>query len=447
MIEKVSESEEMAETWDKGFEDTELQNSGIEVPQSPTPSAPSSDATFLPSSDAGIEATNVSDSMMNGDKEVRPVMLGVGELDQGRGPAERPKRKLVKTLEDEGSRDDEPPQKQRKRRAEDSGDEDSDDEGSEGCGLRRSADASQKLNEAWRLGTLVVDEGKRERFEKNCHAVDKYAMFRYKKTTSWQVRHSKCSKWVAMREPYDLVRFREHVNGCKRMGEEGRNGTIDLFFSPQATKSKPGIPRLAKPSARKQTTTQSTRTKSVIKPDLPSIAFVSAERPCLGLGKEQDERITTYLSRVLAEGAGSCSDKNATAALFGDGVKYSELDECSKRYVAAAQVHMQKWKISHTLGVVFSADCKGKLVATTKSTSSACDQCLSLLKLDVFKKALAVKPPPLKNLKYTTHRCRTAATSLGINLAKIEGVSDLLEKVSCRTDHKCHGLGLTLTFP
>jgi hypothetical protein len=116
--------------------------------------------------------------------------------------------------------------------------------------------------------------------------------------------------------------------------------------------------------------------------------------------------------------------------LFGIGVKYLELDDNSKHYVTTAQVHMQKWKILHTLGTMFSTDCKGTVVIMSKTQSSTCNQYLCLLKLHSFKKALDAQPPLLDNLKFTPHRHRNAAINLGMNLAKIEGLSSLLEKVS-----------------
>ena len=112
-----------------------------------------------------------------------------------------------------------------------------------------------------------------------------------------------------MQEPYNLARFGEHIKGCKRMGEKGRNRTIDLFFKQRDPKEK-GTTRIAQPSARKQIVTGAhTKLKEpLIKPDLPSIPFASSERPCLGLGEDQDEQISRYVSCVIIEGAGSHSD-------------------------------------------------------------------------------------------------------------------------------------------
>ncbi|KAF9641889.1 hypothetical protein BDM02DRAFT_3194339, partial [Thelephora ganbajun] len=308
VLEGVERVECMAGTQEKATEDAEPQDSTIEVaPQSPAPSSLFSDVTCPPSSDAA-----------SGDERVSVVMFSVARTNQSSGFAEQ-QRKRVKGSDDEDGGRCKSSWKRPKKMKE------SDSESGEDCVPSRSAAASRKLNESLRSGTFMADEGKTERFEKKCHGLDGHAKFRYKE--SWQVRHSKCSKWVTMREPYDSVRFGEHIKGCKRMGEKSRDGTIDLFFKPQDARET-GTARMAQPSARKQIVTGARpRLKETL---IPSIPFTSSERPCLGLGKDQDEQINRYISRVIAEGAGSHSDTHIAKTLFGGGVKYSELDEISK---------------------------------------------------------------------------------------------------------------------
>ena len=408
---------------DEGVEDARSQDSVVKVvPQSPTPSTPFSDVIQPPLSDTGIETMGTDNSATSGDEEVCLPGSGVAGVDQScRLVAQQGKR--GRGLDDKGDGGHESSQKWPKRRPKESDDET--DESGEDC-LSRSAEASRKLNESLRSGTFVVDEGKRGRFEEKCCQLDGHAKFCYKK--SWKVRHSKCPTLMKMREPYNVVRFSKHVTRkCKRMGEKGRDGTIDSFFKWRGA-GEIGTTRMAKPLAWKQIVTGiRAKPRETL---IPLIPFMSNERPCLGLGKDKVERFGTYISCVITEGAGSCSDTKITQMLFGPGVKYSQLDNDSKRYVAAARIHMQKWKISHTLGAVFSASCRGNVIVTDKTQNSTCDQCLGLLKLDVFKKALGVQPPPLKNLKFTPHRHRNAVTNLGMNLAKIEGFSSLLETVS-----------------
>jgi hypothetical protein len=64
------------------------------------------------------------------------------------------------------------------------------------------------------------------------------------------------------------------------------------------------------------------------------------------------------------------------------------------------------------------------------SKETTCPECLSVLKLEAFKKALNVEPAPLASKKYIPHRFRTGATDLAINLAEINGLPGLLEAVS-----------------
>jgi len=425
MADAMSEGEGIgcvAGAQDEGVEDAGSQDSVVEaVPQSPTPSTPFSDVIQPPLYDTGIQTMGTDNSATSGDEEGCLPTSGVAAGDQSCRFVAR-KGKRVRGLDDKGNGG-HSGRKRPKRRPKESDDE-TDESGEDH--LSRSAEASRKLNESLRSGTFVVDEGKRGRFEEKCRQLDGHAKFCYKK--SWRVRHSKCSTWVKMREPYDVVRFSKHIaENCKRMGEKGRNGTIDSFFKRQGA-GEMGTTRMAKPSARKEIITGiRAKPRETL---IPSIPFTSNERPCLGLGKDEDERIGTYISRVITEGAGSCSDTKITQTLFGHEVKYSQLNDDDKRYVAATQVHMQKWRISHTLGAVFSANCRGNVIVTDKTQNSTCDQCLGLLKLDVFKKALGVQPPPLENLKFTPHRYRNAATNLGMNLAKIEGFSSLLETVS-----------------
>jgi hypothetical protein len=430
MAEEVLEDDEkveiVTEAQNEWMEGMELQDLTIEaVPQSPTPSVLLSDTACTPSSDAGVGTTDVGDPATDGDEGMCLAGFGVVGANQSCGFTKQPKKRAMGSDDEDGG-ECVPIRKPQKKRVKGSGDENGRDHA-----LSRSAEASRKLKESLRSGTFVADEKKRGRFEGKCRGLDRHAKFGYK--ASWQVRHSKCSKWITMQELYNLTRFKEHIDGCRQMGEKGRNGTIDLFFKPRdAKETGTTMIKMAQPSARKQifVGADAKRRETLIEPDLPPIQFISKERPCLGLRKDQDERIERYISRVTVEGGGSHSDTHITRKLFGIGVKYSELDDDSKHYVATAQVHAQKWKISHTLGAVFSTNCKGTVVVMSKTQSSTCDQCLCLLKLHGFKKALDVQPPSLDNLKFTPHRHRNAAINLGMNLAKIEGLSSLLEKVS-----------------
>lgn len=227
-----------AGTWDE-----EMEWRDSVVPQSPTPSVLVGDAGYPPSSDAGIETMSDDDSMASDDEVKYLTVSGAAGANRSRLLAER-QGKRVRGSDDQSDGGCGPSRKRLKGRMEEL--DELDDESGRDRVLSRSAAASRKLKESLKCGEFVAGEGKRERFEKKCCGLDEHARFRYKE--SWQVRHSKCSKWVTMREPYESVRFGEHIKGCKQMGEKGRNRTIDSFFKRQDTKET-GTRRMAQPSA------------------------------------------------------------------------------------------------------------------------------------------------------------------------------------------------------
>lgn len=320
-----------------------------------------------------------------------------------------------------------PPCKMEKRRRADEVETETDDDKScEERGESRSAAASRKLKEALKSGRFVVDERKRTVFEEKCKQMSNGAKFRYGE--KWEVLHQKCGKWSTMTEPYNTTRFRTHVGTCKSKDSKGQNGCIDDFFRPQAKSAGTGalVESAKQPTAtaRKQVVVGGRSIKS----DLGTPPVIAGSRPCLGLRDIHNNRIPRYISRALTEGAGSQSDSRVTARLFGEGTKYSELSDQSKQLVKAAQVHSREWMINRELQAIYSTNCRKTI--NTKSTESACSQCLGVLRLEAFKKALKVEPAPLASKKYIPHRWRTAATDLAINLADIKGLPGLLEAVS-----------------
>ena len=161
-------------------------------------------------------------------------------------------------------------------------------------------------------------------------------------------------------------------------------------------------------------------------PEAPPV--IAESLPCLGLREEHNSKIPKYISRALTEGAGSWSDSHVTAELFGDGIKYSELGDKGKQLVQAAQVHSRTWTINRELQAIYSTNCRKAIDIT--SAESTCPECLGVLRLKAFKKALGTEPAPFGSKKYIPCRWRTAATDLAVNLAEINGLSGLLEAVS-----------------
>jgi hypothetical protein len=299
----------------------------------------------------------------------------------------------------------------------------------ESCGERgesRSAAASRKLKESLKSGQFVVDERKRAVFEEKCKGMGGGARFRYGE--KWEVLHQKCGKWSTMTEPYNTTRFKSHLDACKSKGTKGHNGCIDDFFQLQANSAGTGV--LVK--SMKQPTITVRRQVVVgrhsVKSDLETPPVIAESLPCLGLREDHNDRIPKYISRALTEGAGSRSESHITTKLFGNGARYSKLGDKGKRLVQAAQVHSRAWTINRELQAIYSTNCRKVIDAT--GAESTCPECLGILRLEGFRKALSVDPAPLASKKYIPHRWRTAATDLAINLADINGLPGLLEAVS-----------------
>ena len=292
--------------------------------------------------------------------------------------------------------------------------------------LSRSAAATRRLRELMNSGKFVMDEKKRATYEEKCVEVDARVRFRYGK--KWEVLHSTCGRWFTMTEAYNTTRFRLHVEGCT---SKGQNGLIDDFFKWWDGNGNGVSMKVSTPRGRKHVTIGGCRPKASARKnpslDPPHCIPKPKLQACRGISKEHNDRIAVYISRALTDGAGSRSESSITTMLFGNDVKFSQLDETSRNNVFAAQVKLRSWTICRELQVVYSTKCRNFV---NPEASKTCDRCLALLKLDVFKKALRMEPPSAKTAKFTPHRQYNGLRDLGINYAKIKGLSGLLDDVS-----------------
>lgn len=113
--------------------------------------------------------------------------------------------------------------------------------------------------------------------------------------------------------------------------------------------------------------------------------------------------------------------------LFGDNIKYSQLDDKSRNNVLVMQVKLRSWTICRELQVVYLVKCHNFV---SPGTSTTCGECLALLKLDTFKKALHKEPASLETAKFTPHKQYNGLKDLGISYAKIKGLAGLLDDAS-----------------
>jgi len=407
-------AEETTDGWWKGGEvgDTDaglVYDSTDDAPLSPDSSIFISDVPNPPLSETDLRATD-NDSSPNDVENIKPV----GPVSKWKVPA------VGKSVRS-------PPRVPVKRRRVCEAGEGSSDEGSgrEVTGPGRSATGTRKLRKLMKSGELVVDEQKKAAYERKCVEMDPKARFRYQRR--WEVLHSKCGKWFAMSEPYNTTKFKLHVGDCR---SKGQSGLIDDFFKRQDTSETGIVARVAKPGGRKHIVVGGRRSKTSIKNDA-SLTPLSVPEPklqgCRGIGKVHNDRIPIYISRALIDGAGSRSESAITTMLFGNGVKYSNLDEKSRNEVLVVQVKLRSWTICRELRVVYSTKCRNFVNPGGPAT---CDECLALLKLDTFKKSLRMEPAPLEMAKFTPRRQYNGMRDLGISYAKIKGLVGLLDDVS-----------------
>lgn len=188
------------------------------------------------------------------------------------------------------------------------------------------------------------------------------------------VRHSKCGKFIQMKEPYNIAYFESHVEKCK-IRTTSNTLTIKNMF-----KNHP----------------QPKREKKDRKP-LPH----STRIPCPGLSASDHSRIPLYLERTPATGGGSSKINKFSVSLYPD-VHYIDLSAEEQQNVLAAQRFERRWRNEHDLKRVYSMECMK--VAQTSSVNDyvgPCYQCLAILSDPGFWKVLFKEKPDPENVKYT----------------------------------------------
>ena len=249
----------------------------------------------------------------------------------------------------------------------------------------RSTMVRRELNKFAESGGF--DKGKRKQFEERCVEMDDGAEFCYR-GARWQVWHSKCMKWYTMSEPYNTTKFRLHLKMCKARSEWG-NLPITKFFQPNGagkidTEAKKV--KITVPSARKQIFVGGcTSTPTIFKPHTHN-KIATQSQPCCGISDTHNPLVSTYISQSVVEGAGSVSLQKATRMVFGEGIKYADLNEDQKADVTTTQTHLRSWTITinRELRVVFSTKC-AKFVERDRFPKTICGNCETVAESDAFK--------------------------------------------------------------
>ena len=225
-----------------------------------------------------------------------------------------------------------------------------------------------------------------------------------------RVRHSKCGEVNRQKAPYNTTYFVNHVEKCQGPSKKNSHivgvdrSVLSNFLQHQSSSTSPG-------------------------PN-PSTHSNSETRLCPGLTPEHDTRISDYLLRSQAAGGGAQPRKDIVQELFGEGAKWSNLDEREQKRVEHREVREFRWLNFSQQDFVISTTCLKTVSA--EDPANSCSECLNLLKLKVFKNALRRKLPNDENLRYTPLAYRAKMT--GEQYTKMIGAHEIIRNVTnvCR---------------
>ncbi|KAF4618011.1 hypothetical protein D9613_012841 [Agrocybe pediades] len=295
-----------------------------------------------------------------------------------------------------------------------------------GDGTSQSAVASRALREKVKQGSFVADPNKLNAWRTKIMASDSQAEFDNKNVRT--ARHSVCGKWVTVKEPYDTVRWKEHLSWCKE--KEAKKGgpklkTLSLFAF--------GVKKVTK--AAESDLESSASSETLARPKITQVA--GRATPCPGICEVDDPRIGQYLKRTTVLGGGGKSLKEITRRLFTRVNFFSQLEsDKDKNMVLDSQMHGWQWRNDHLNQRVYSTACQKVVYMRTDLTKchKACRECLSLLNTKTgkaFKNAISIPIPEDKNYIFLNKRYRN--TLLGTIYAKCVGVREIIEDENART--------------
>jgi hypothetical protein len=197
-----------------------------------------------------------------------------------------------------------------------------------------------------------------------------------------QVRHSACSSFVLMKEPYDVTCWRAHLKKCstRNLKKKAASNTPSLFkigFFSQAKKE--DIPKPPKSSPRKI--------------------------PCPGITKADHPKVNNYLQRTAALGGGGRSLPEIAKQLFKK--CFSELQsEKKQKMVIDQQRHEWKWQNDHASLQVFSTSCEHQVDDSSPERPLPCLPCRTVLRSKAFQNIIKKPIPKAANYIFVNHRFR-----------------------------------------
>ena len=181
-------------------------------------------------------------------------------------------------------------------------------------GMSKTAAWKHKALDQIDDGTWVRDTKRWETYKTKLEQLDGHFEVPDEPRLARYVKHSRCGSWLLMSNPYDIGRFKYHVNKCSYSTASGGMRTLDSY----------GV--IVRP--------MDTRSPS---PSIP-LTFSSPPHtnlPCPGITEKDDIRIAQYMKRTTAYSAGGSNIQDIAKELFS--AKFRDLSQKAKDIVRQKQ--------------------------------------------------------------------------------------------------------------
>lgn len=277
-----------------------------------------------------------------------------------------------------------------------------------GDGGSKSAVASRGLRQQVKSGKFKVDDEKYQRWKKKILEGDADATF--DESNIQKVRHSICGTVVRVKEPYDSVRWREHLEKCESKSKGKKAYKTPSLFNMGFT---------IKTSAKKMDTADSGEKLQV------------HEVPCPGITEADNPKVVRYLKRTGTLGGGARSLPVISKDLFKK--LFSKLQKAgNKKKVVDAQMHEWKWRNDHENSRVYSTSCQKKVLdrSADNKRPKPCSDCDAVLRSKPFRNAIRRPIPTDDKFIFINHRFRN--TVLARIYGRTVGVKEILETEVCQ---------------
>lgn len=265
----------------------------------------------------------------------------------------------------------------------------------------RSTTSKNQLNSAVLNGTFERHPIQWENYKKKLRDLDPYCEVNENNPTQARlVRHSRCAKYITMSVPYDVGRFKEHLETCNAKMHQSvmaNTRTLDAMFSSSTSQ----LGGKHKASGLSHLGTEKLNSMVVL-------------WPCPGLTEADDERISQYLGRTQLGSAGGISERILAHEMFGTSL-YSSLNESQKEIVTLRQQQTHRWRNDHLHQRIFAVGetkCCENISAPNdgdRTTIKPCVGCKALLSLPAFQTAISKSQPSDKNRAFVPHRHQNTA--------------------------------------